>query len=104
MLIFCRFPYIIGYDAAGVITQVGANVKNFKPGDEIYTRLPEINRGAWAEYAKTTASYIALKPKNMSFSEAASLPLAAVTALQAFNHYKGSLEGKTIFVPAGCKS
>lgn len=56
-------------------------MKNFNVGDEVYTRLPEINRGAWAEYAKTTAEYIAMKPKNMSFNEAASLPLVAVTAL-----------------------
>lgn len=47
--------------------------------------------------------FIALKPKNLSFGDAASLPLAALTALQAMREYKGSLEGKTIFIPAGCK-
>lgn len=48
-------------------------------------------------------SYIAFKPKNMSFGDAASLPLAAMTALQALREYKGSLEGKTVFIPAGCE-
>lgn len=46
-------------------------------------------------------SFIALKPKKISFSEAASLPLAGMTALQALREYKGSLEGKTVFIPAG---
>lgn len=86
-----------------MIAEVGAGVKHFKVGDEVYTRLPEINRGAWAEYAKSTEEYIALKPRNMSFNDAASLPLAAVTALQAFSKYNGSLEGKTVFIPAGRK-
>lgn len=47
--------------------------------------------------------YVAPKPKGLSFGDAASLPLAAVTALQAMRKYRGSLEGKTVFVPAGCE-
>lgn len=46
---------------------------------------------------------MALKPKNLTFAEAASLPLAVLTALQGLRTYKGSLEGKTVFVPAGRK-
>jgi NADPH:quinone reductase-like Zn-dependent oxidoreductase len=59
--------------------------------------------GAWSEYVRCDERYITLKPKNLSFSEAAALPLAGVTALQVLSKYKGSLEGKTVFVPAGCK-
>lgn len=44
------------------------------------------------------------KPKNLSFCDAASLPLAGVTALQVLKQYEGSLEGKTVFIPAGCKT
>ncbi|EHK18443.1 uncharacterized protein TRIVIDRAFT_159016 [Trichoderma virens Gv29-8] len=95
------FPYKLGYDAAGVVTQVGKSVKTLKVGDEVYTRLPEVGRGAWSEYAKCSEEYVALKPKNITFGEAASLPLAAVTALQVLRQYKGSLEGKTVFIPAG---
>jgi len=95
------FPYQIGYDAAGVITEVGEDVNAFKVGDEVYTRLPEVSRGAWSEYVRCDERYITLKPKNLSFSEAAALPLAGVTALQVLSKYKGSLEGKTVFVPAG---
>ncbi|KAG7286751.1 hypothetical protein NEMBOFW57_009065 [Staphylotrichum longicolle] len=95
------FPYQIGYDAAGVVTDVGEGVKGLSVGDEVYTRLPEVSRGAWSEYAKCSERYVALKPKNLSFSDAASLPLAGVTALQVLRKYNGSLEGKTVFIPAG---
>ncbi|KAJ4153609.1 hypothetical protein LMH87_010091 [Akanthomyces muscarius] len=96
-----KFPYNIGYDVAGVVEEVGSGVTSFKAGDEVYVRLPESNRGAWAEFAVCPERFIALKPKNLSFGDAASLPLAALTALQAMREYKGSLEGKTIFIPAG---
>lgn len=59
--------------------------------------------GSWAEYATCPEYYIAPKPRSLSFGDAASLPLAAVTALQALRKYKGSLVGKTVFVPAGCE-
>jgi NADPH:quinone reductase-like Zn-dependent oxidoreductase len=99
-----EFPYRIGYDAAGVVQEVGSAVARVKVGDEVYVRLPEVSRGSWSEYAKCAESYVALKPNNMSLSDAASLPLAANTALQVLSTYNGSLEGKTVFVPAGCKS
>ncbi|KAJ5679153.1 hypothetical protein N7462_007397 [Penicillium macrosclerotiorum] len=95
------FPYLIGYDAAGVVIEVGKEVKNLKIGDEVYTRLPEAHRGAWSEYFKCPEHYLALKPKSLSFADAAALPLAGVTALQVLRQYKGSLEGKTVFVPGG---
>lgn len=60
--------------------------------------------GSWSEYAVCPEDHLALKPASLSFGDAASLPLAAMTALQAFRKYEGSLEGKTVFVPAGCKS
>jgi NADPH:quinone reductase-like Zn-dependent oxidoreductase len=58
--------------------------------------------GAWSEFAKTREDFIALKPAGWSMAHAASVPLAAMTALQALQRYKGSLEGKTVLVPAGC--
>jgi NADPH:quinone reductase-like Zn-dependent oxidoreductase len=59
--------------------------------------------GARSEYAKCPERYIALKPKNLSFDDTAALPLAGVTALQVLKKYEGSLEGKTVFIPSGCK-
>lgn len=57
--------------------------------------------GSWSEYAVCDERYLARKPKTLSFEDAAAVPLAALTALQAFKRYQGSLEGKTVFVPAG---
>jgi NADPH:quinone reductase-like Zn-dependent oxidoreductase len=58
--------------------------------------------GAWSEFAKCHQDYVALKPEKSSFEEAAAVPLAAMTALQALRKYEGDLSGKTVFVPAGC--
>jgi NADPH:quinone reductase-like Zn-dependent oxidoreductase len=99
------FPYKLGYDLAGVVAAVGTSVSNFKPGDEVYSRIPQTCRGSIAEYAISTASTTAMKPKSLSFSEAASIPLAAQTALQALyrgeEETKGGLKGKTVFIPGG---
>ncbi|EPS28751.1 hypothetical protein PDE_03697 [Penicillium oxalicum 114-2] len=95
------FPYKIGYDCAGTVVQVGSQVSRVKVGDEVYTRLPECHRGAWSELAKTTEDFVALKPLSLSMEDAASIPLAAMTALQALRRYSGDLAGKTVFVPAG---
>ncbi|EXF85475.1 hypothetical protein CFIO01_08983 [Colletotrichum fioriniae PJ7] len=95
------FPYQIGYDCSGIVTEVGKDVKGIKIGDEVYSRLPEASRGAWSEYAKCSQNYVTIKPKNLSFDDAASLPLAGMTALQTLRRYEGSLSGKTVFIPAG---
>jgi NADPH:quinone reductase-like Zn-dependent oxidoreductase len=66
-------------------------------------RLTHGDAGSWSQFAKSPESYVALKPSSLSFEEAASLPLAAMTAFQALKKYNGSLAGKTVFVPAGCE-
>lgn len=102
---FCRFPYKIGYDLSGVVVAVGASVSKFKPGDEVYSRVVQKNRGTIAQYAISTESTTAKKPRSLSFNEAASIPLAAQTALQALQigqeGLDGGLLGKTVFVPGG---
>ncbi|KAL2813991.1 chaperonin 10-like protein [Aspergillus granulosus] len=95
------FPYKIGYDASGTVTDIGSGVARVKVGDAVYVRLPESHRGAWSEYAVCPESYVALKPPSLSFEDAASIPLAAMTAFQALKKYDGDLTGKTVFVPAG---
>ncbi|CAG8905498.1 unnamed protein product [Penicillium egyptiacum] len=95
------FPFKIGYDCAGVITEVGSEVTRFQVGAEVYTRLPERSRGSCSEFVICAEKYVALKPPSLSFEDAASIPLAAMTALQALRKYKGDLAGKTVFVPAG---
>ncbi|CAG8098417.1 unnamed protein product [Penicillium salamii] len=95
------FPYKIGYDCSGVVTEIGSGVTRLNVGDEVYTRLPEVSRGSCSEFVKCAENYIGLKPPSISFEDAASIPLAAMTALQALRKYRGDLTGKTVFVPAG---
>ncbi|KAJ5625167.1 hypothetical protein N7510_001476 [Penicillium lagena] len=96
-----EFPYKLGYDCSGVVTQIGSEVTRIKVGDEVYVRVPESDRGSWCEYAKCSEDFVALKPASMSFRDAAAMPLAAMTCLQALRRYEGDLSGKTVFIPAG---
>jgi NADPH:quinone reductase-like Zn-dependent oxidoreductase len=69
----------VGGDFAGVVEAVGKGVEDFQPGDEVYGTA----NGSWAEYAAAREARIARKPANLSFEEAAAVPVAALTALQA---------------------
>ncbi|KAH7364177.1 chaperonin 10-like protein [Rhexocercosporidium sp. MPI-PUGE-AT-0058] len=105
LMLKASFPYKIGYDLAGEIVAIGSSVSNFKLGDQVYSRVPEAYRGTIAPYALSTASTTALKPKSLSYTEAASIPLAAQTAYQALKmgeeRIPGGLRGKTVLVPGG---
>ncbi len=68
----------LGADIAGRVEAVGKNVKQFQPGDEVFGMV----RGGFAEYATAREDAVALKPSNLSFEEAAAVPMAAITALQ----------------------
>jgi NADPH:quinone reductase-like Zn-dependent oxidoreductase len=85
------FPLILGFDVAGEVVEVGSQVTRFKVGDAIYARLDQLAGGAYAEYAAVSEKVAAAKPNNMSDVEAAAVPLAAMTALQAFRD-EGHLE------------
>ena len=71
----------LGADVAGRIEAAGRNVKQFRPGDEVFG---DIGHGGFAEYGCAPESRLALKPTNLSFEEAAAVPMAALTALQGF--------------------
>jgi NADPH:quinone reductase-like Zn-dependent oxidoreductase len=81
---------VLGADIAGRVEAVGAYVKRFKPGDEVFGDIFESHGGAFAEYAIGLEKALALKPAAMSFDEAAAVPLASVTALQGLRD-KGHL-------------
>lgn len=91
-------PFIMGWDIAGVVEEVGEGVDDLKPGDAVYT--DSSTQGGYAEYAVVKAKEIALKPTSLTFAEAASLPVAALTAWQGlFDH--GNLQpGQTVLVHA----
>ncbi len=81
----------LGADVAGRIEAVGRTVTQFKPGDEVFGDLSESGRGTFAEYVCASENALALKPANLSFEEAAAVPLAAVTALQGLRS-KGQIQ------------
>src|ERR1700726_119797 len=72
---------VIGADIAGRVESVGAAVTQFRPGDEVFGQSKGA-RGAFAEYARADENQLALKPANLSFEQAAAVPVAATTALQ----------------------
>jgi NADPH:quinone reductase-like Zn-dependent oxidoreductase len=78
-----KLPFIPGSDVAGIVEAVGPAVTRFQPGDAVYAMLPTMSGGGYAEYAAATEEQVALMPRNLSFTDAASVPLAALTALQA---------------------
>ena len=77
-------PIIIGWDISGVVIEVGSSVSNFKKDDEVFGMINFPGHGkAYAEYVAAPSSHIAIKPKNISFEQAAAATLAALTAWQA---------------------
>lgn len=92
---------VLGYDVAGIIEEAGEEAsKLYSSGDEVFVRLAGMKYGAMAEYVVCTTAEIAKKPSNISFSEAASIPLAGLTALQALRR-GGVKEGSKVFIPGG---
>ncbi|NTD97461.1 NADP-dependent oxidoreductase [Agrobacterium tumefaciens] len=96
-----KFPLILGNDVAGVITQVGKNVKQFKVGDEVYSRPSDFGIGTFAAFIAINEKDVALKPKNLSMEEAASIPLVALTAWQALVERAKLKKGQKVFIQAG---
>jgi NADPH:quinone reductase-like Zn-dependent oxidoreductase len=78
-----RFPAVLGFDIAGEVAEIGPEVSRFEPGDAVYGLLDHPIGGAYAEYAVARESALAPKPESLSFEEAAAIPLAGLTALQA---------------------
>src|SRR5207245_534400 len=70
-----RLPLMLGNDVAGVVGRVGANVRRFKPGDAVYARPHQDRIGTFAEFIAMNQADVALKPKNLTMEEAASIPL-----------------------------
>ncbi|PGB24649.1 NADP-dependent oxidoreductase, partial [Bacillus wiedmannii] len=101
MLLKYEMPLILGNDFSGVIVQVGSKVTHFKVGDEIYARPRKNKIGTFAEYIAIHEDDIALKPKNLSFEEAASIPLVGLTSYQALHDIMHLQKGQKILIHAG---
>jgi len=101
LLLPYKFPLILGHDVAGVVTKIGSKVTKFKVGDEVYARPRDLRIGAFAEYIPIHENDIAPKPKNLTMEEAASIPLVALTAWQAFYDKAKLQKGQKVFIQAG---
>jgi NADPH:quinone reductase-like Zn-dependent oxidoreductase len=100
-MIHYSMPLTLGWDVSGIITELGDNVTDFKVGDCVYSR-PDISRdGTYAEYVAIRASEIALKPASITHSEAASLPLAGITAWEVLITVAQISEGQKVLIHAG---
>lgn len=93
-----RFPVIPGSDLAGEVVRVGPKVARFRPGDAVFGMLSPFAGGACAEYAALPEASAAQKPDNLTFVEAAAIPIAGLAALQALRDV-GRLEpGQRVLV------
>jgi NADPH:quinone reductase-like Zn-dependent oxidoreductase len=93
-------PFPIGFDCSGTIEAVGNSVQNLKIGDEVYCRVPLEQIGTIAQYIVAPANVVAIKPKTLSFTEAAGIPLVAGTVLQSFAHCN-IRPGQKVLIHAG---
>ena len=99
-LIPIPFPTTSGYDLSGIVVEKGTEVSNFEIGDLVYARVPQEQMGTIAEYAAVNVMAIAKKPGNITFEEAASIPLAGLTAMQSLEHV-GIKENDKVLIHAG---
>ena len=96
-----RLPLVLGNDLAGTVIRVGAKVRGFKPGDEVYARPDKDRIGTFAERIAVAEADLALKPASISMEEAGSLPLVALTAWQALVE-RGNLQpGQKVLIHGG---
>lgn len=96
-----RPPFILGHDVAGRVVRIGSNVRRFKPGDEVYARARDGRIGTFAEFIAVNEADLALKPKNLTMEEAASIPLVGLTAWQVLVERAGLQQGQKVLIHAG---
>ena len=95
------FPIGTGRDVSGIIEEIGKNIKKFKKGDKVYSRVNESHVGTMAEYVVSNVKDTALIPSNLSFDESASIPLVGLTSYQALEDIAKLSKGEKILIHAG---
>ena len=95
-----RLPLTLGHDVAGVVVKVGPHVRQFTPGDEVYARVDDFRIGTFAELVPVKEASLALKPRNLTMVEAASIPLVGLTAWQALVERAQLQRGQKVFIQA----
>lgn len=96
-----QFPVILGWDAAGIIKEVGESVTGFSVGDSVFARPATNAFGTYAEYTAIDSNLLAHMPENVSFAEAASIPLVGETAWTALVEIAKIKEGDKVLIHAG---
>lgn len=96
-----QLPATMGSDLAGIVVEVGSRVTRFKVGDAVFASTFDLGVGALAEYAAVPEHAAALKPENLDFVQAASIPMVGLTSWQAFVERANLQSGQKVFVPAG---
>ena len=96
-----RTPFVLGHDVAGVVVRVGARVRQFKVGDAVYSRPDDFRIGTFAEFVAVREESVAIKPRNLTMVEAASIPLVGLTAWQALVEKAQLQKGQKVFIQAG---
>jgi NADPH:quinone reductase-like Zn-dependent oxidoreductase len=96
-----EFPIILGWDVAGMVEEVGEHVQDFKVGDRVFARPETTNRGTYAEYTIVDTHLLAKIPDNISFEEAACVPLAGLTAWQCLFDFGNIQKGDKVLIHAG---
>ncbi len=96
-----QLPATLGSDLAGVVVETGSRVTRFKVGDAVFASIFDLGTGSLAEFAIVPESAAALKPSNLDFVQAASIPMVGLTAWQAFKERALVQPGQKVFIPAG---
>ncbi|WP_331160492.1 NADP-dependent oxidoreductase [Rheinheimera pacifica] len=96
-----QLPATIGSDLAGVVTEVGSQVTRFKVGDAVFASIFDTGMGSVAEFAVVAESAAAMKPANLDFVQAASIPMVGLTSWQALKERAGIQPNQKVFIPAG---
>ncbi|KAF4028600.1 Zinc-binding dehydrogenase [Phytophthora infestans] len=94
-------PFRVGFDMAGKVVEVGSDVKDYKVGDEIFAMPGFVNFGTFGEYINIETKFVAPKPTNMSWNEAAGVPLAGQTSWQALVTYGKLQKGQRVLILGG---
>src|SRR5438552_13984349 len=96
-----QLPVTMGSDLAGVVVEVGNRVTRFKPGDSVFASVFELGTGALAEFAVVPEKAAAIKPANLDFVQAASIPMVGLTSWQALKERARLKPGQKVFITAG---
>lgn len=94
-------PFVLGHDVAGVVTGVGANVRDFNVGDEVHARPRDLRIGTFAEFIAIDQDDVAPKPRSLTLHEAAAVPLVALAAWQILIDRAQVKPGQKVLIHAG---